>query len=421
MKVLHLSTADANGGAAKGAYAMHKALRRAGVDSWMLVAEKHTNDPTVIGSQGVKGSQKIANGVRQTIEYLPLKRYKNQRSGLFSPAVYPCNISAQVEAINPDIVNLHWVAGGLLRPRDLKLLRGKKQRPLVWTLRDMWAFTGGCHYAGDCKAYQTACGQCPALGSTRSKDLAYSGWQRKKAAWQELEMTVAPLSNWLAECVLSSSLLAHQRVEVIANAIDAEKYRPIDQKTARSLLKLPQDRPIILFGSLRPTADPRKGFSYLRTALQHLAAQPKSSQFEVAIFGTDQPAKDLDLRLSTTFLGRLYDDTTLALAYSAADVMVVPSLQDNFAKTTLESMACGTPVVAFNGTGIKDCIVHQQNGYAATCFDPIDLANGIDWVLADSDRHQQLSKNARKTVEDKFTVAFQAEQYQRLYQSLLAA
>jgi glycosyltransferase involved in cell wall biosynthesis len=419
MKVLHLSTADANGGAARGAYAMHSALRRAGVDSWMLVADKCTSDPTVVGSTNITGSQKVLSGIRQTVEYWPLKRYKHKKSGAFSPAIYPSKIAAQVEAIDPDIVNLHWVAGGLLRPQNLRQFQGQKQRPLVWTMRDMWPFTGGCHYAGDCTAYQTGCGHCPALGSTQARDLAYRGWQRKQSAWQDLELTLAPLSEWLADCARSSGLFAQRQVQVIANAVDIEKYRPIDQAIARQLLKLPPNKKLILFGALNPTADPRKGFSYLRAAFHHLSTQPQHSQIEAVIFGADKPAQDLDLKLPTTFLGRLQDDTMLALAYAAADVMVMPSIQDCFAKTPIEAMACGTPVVAFNATGVKDCLAHQHNGYAATCFEAADLANGITWVLEDENRWKTLSKNARQTVEDKFSLTHQAARYQQLYRRLL--
>jgi glycosyltransferase involved in cell wall biosynthesis len=408
---------------------MHSALRQAGVDSWMLVADKYTSDRTVIGSTNITGSQKVFSGIRQSVEYWPLKRYRHKKSGAFSPAIYPSKIAAQVEAINPDIINLHWVAGGLLRPHDLRHFKeirqqkgqGQKQRPLVWTMRDMWPFTGGCHYAGDCTAYQTHCGQCPALGSAQTRDLAYRGWQRKQSAWQDLEITLAPLSEWLADCARSSGLFAHRQIQVIANAVDIEKFRPIEQAIARHLLNLPTDKKLILFGALNPTADPRKGFGYLKAALHHLAADPNHQQFEAVIFGADKPAQDLDLKLPTTFLGRLQDDTMLALAYAAADVMVMPSIQDCFAKTPLEAMACGTPVVAFNATGVKDCLVHQRNGYAAACFEATNLARGIAWVLADKDRWQILSKNARQTVEDKFSLTRQAKQYQQLYHSLLSA
>jgi len=406
---------------------MHKALRQAGVDSHMLVADKYTADPTVSGATGITGSQKIRKGLRQTLEYWPLKRYKNKKPGAFSPAITPSNLAAQVEAIDPDIINLHWVAGGFLHPHDLrrfqksKSQKGKSQktRHLVWTLRDMWPFTGGCHYSGTCSAYQTNCGACPVLGSSHPNDLSRKTWQRKHSAWKDLEITIAPLSNWLAECARQSQLFAHQRIQVIPNAIDTDKYRPIDKGTARSLLNLPQHKKLILFGALSPTADPRKGFTHLRAALQHLSTQPHTSDYEAVIFGTSKPAKPLDLRLPTTFLGRLTDDTLLAMAYAAADVMVMPSIQDNFAKTTIEAMACGTPLVAFNATGAKDVIVHKQNGYATDCFDNTDLAAGITWVLSDQERWQNLSKFARQTVENNFSLTHQANQYQQLYRALM--
>ncbi|MGB7485561.1 MAG: glycosyltransferase, partial [Phormidesmis sp.] len=200
-----------------------------------------------------------------------------------------------------------------------------------------------------------------------------------------------------------------------------EKYRPIEKSIARDLLKLPADKKLILFGALSPTTDARKGFDLLRMALQQLAAQLQHEQLEAVVFGTHKPQEDLDLRLPTRFLGRLTDDTMLALAYSAADVMVVPSIQEAFGKTAIEAMACGTPVVAFDTTGLKASVVHQYNGYSARCFDVADLAKGISWVLADCDRLQILSQNARQTVEDKFTFAHQAQQYSVLYQQLLNA
>lgn len=412
MKVLHLSTSDANGGAARGAFLTHTGLRRAGVNSWMLVAEKGTSDPYVLGPQTVTGSQKVLSGLRQTWEYWPLKRYPQKQGGLFSAAAYPSRVVAKIRKINPDIVHLHWVAQGLLRPEDLPQL-GK---PMVWTLRDMWSFTGGCHYAGDCEGYQQRCGRCPLLGSDREHDLSRQVWRRKSKAWQDVDLTIAPLSHWLADCARASSLFQHRPIQVIPNAIDTDCYRPIDQATARDLLRLPQNKQLILFGAISPTGDRRKGFQHLAPALRRLAAEPHS--LEAVIFGRDRPAQPLDLGLPVNFLGYLHDQTMLALAYSAADVTVVPSEQEAFVKTAIESMACGTPVVSFDATGLKDGIDHLQNGYRAECFSPADLANGIRWVLAQ--RSQSLSKAARQTVLNQFTLAHQAAAYADLYRTILS-
>ncbi|MEM8808524.1 MAG: glycosyltransferase family 4 protein [Cyanobacteria bacterium P01_G01_bin.38] len=418
MKVLHLSTSDYNGGAARGAYWMHKALQQSGVDSHLLVAEKSTDDPSVIGSQGITGSQKILNGVRQTVEYWPLRRYKQKKAGFFSPAIFPSKLVNQVRAINPDIINLHWVSLGLLRPEYLQQFN----KPIVWTLRDMWSFTGGCHYGGECDRYQQKCGCCPLLGSTKDTDLSRQVWQRKHKSWQTLSLTLAPISQWLADCARQSTLFKTKQIEVIHNAVDTTQYYPIDKKVARDILKLPQGKKLILFGAISPTADVRKGFPYLASALRMLSKQSgEQDRLEAVIFGTSQPDQPLDLGLKTTFLGRLHDNTMLALAYSAADVMVVPSIQEAFGKTSIEAMACGTPVVSFDSTGLKDSVAHLETGYRAKCFSSDDLARGILWVLEDPHRWQLLSDQARQRVEQAFAFPVQAKAYLELYQTLYQA
>ncbi|MEA5466000.1 glycosyltransferase family 4 protein [Leptothoe sp. PORK10 BA2] len=410
MKVLHLNTSDIDGGAARGAYWMHTALKRAGLDSHMLVAEKYTNDDTVIGPKTITGGQKILNGIRQTVEYWPLKGYPHKSPGMFAPAVYPNPVIKHIQEINPDIINLHWVGFGLLRPEYLKTFA----RPIVWTLRDMWSFTGGCCYTEGCNRYQQACGRCPVLGSNRENDLSRKVWRRKHAAWQGLDLTLAPISQWLADCAGKSSLLKDYPMQVIPNAVDTDIFRPIDKGAARQILQLPQDEKIILFGALSATTDKRKGFSHLVAALKQLNTP---LPLRAVIFGADKVSMSLDLPY--TCLGRLNDDITLAMAYSAADVMVVPSIQEGFGKTAIEAMACGTPVVSFDSTGLRDIVEHLQTGYRAECFSSEDLAKGILWTLEDEDRWQQLSKCAQHRVKTQFSFEVQAKKYSQLYQNLL--
>ncbi len=413
MKVLHLSTSDANGGAARGAYWLHTALKQAGVDSHMLVAEKYTNDNTVIGPNNITGGQKILNGIRQTVEYWPLKRYPQKSPGLFSPAIYPHPVIKRIKQIKPDIINLHWVGLGLLRPEHLQTFT----QPIVWTLRDMWSFTGGCCYTEGCTRYQQQCGSCPILGSNRENDLSRKVWQRKYRAWQNLNLTLVPISHWLADCASKSSLLHHYPARVIPNAVDTHIFRPIDKHVARDILQLPQHDKLILFGALSATTDKRKGFDHLTAALNQLETN-ESLPLRAVIFGTDTLSPSMKPHIPHTVLGRLNDDTTLALAYSAADVMVVPSVQEAFGKTAIEAMACGTPVVSFDATGLRDIVEHQGTGYRAACFNDKDLAKGIMWALENPERNKKLSENARKRVETFFSFSVQANSYIDLYRNL---
>lgn len=418
MKVLHLCASD-QGGAARGAYNLHRALRQAGVDSWMLVGDRSCDDPTVLGPPPT-GSTKVRQGIRQTWEYWPLKRYPHAKPGIFSPAIARHAIVKACLTHQPDIINLQWIGHGFLSIEAM----AKLQLPLVWTLRDMWAFTGGCHYADDCTRYQQACGTCPHLGSKREQDLSRRIWRRKQAAWRELNLTLVPISHWLEDCVHQSSLLRHYPVQMIYNAIDTTVFRPVDRDTARHLLRLPTDKQLILFGALQAISDPRKGFNDVTQALQQLAEDDGFQQnVEVVIFGASQPMNPPKLGFKTTYLGALHDDITLALAYSAADVTVVPSRQEAFGKTAAESLACGTPVVVFKTTGLQEIVDHQQNGYCATCFDPADLAQGIRWVLTQQAHlapAQALATKARQKAEQCFSVSQQAQAYQHLYEHILS-
>jgi glycosyltransferase involved in cell wall biosynthesis len=245
-------------------------------------------------------------------------------------------------------------------------------------------------------------------------------WRRKAGAWKNLNLTIVAPSAWLAECAKASSLFRDLRVEVIPHGLDLKTYRPVEQKLARKLLHLPQDRRLVLFGAQSgATSDPRKGFHLLQPALKLLNRSGSQDNIELVVFGATQPSDAVDLGFNTHYLGRFHDDISLALVYSAADVMVVPSMQEAFGQTASESLACGTPVVAFGATGLKDIVDREQNGYLATPFEVEDLARGIAWVLDDEERHQKLRLFARKKAEAEFTLDLQARRHLSLFTEIL--
>lgn len=413
MRVVHLSSSDVQGGAARGAYWLHKALRRQDVDSQMLVGRKYSNDACVVSESGI--GARLRGQIRGALDQLPLRRYRKTDDSYWTVGWVPHRIERLVRALSPDIVHIHWTGGGFLPIEALARLR----YPLVWTLRDMWAFTGGCHYSVGCERYKAACGTCPQLRSDDEGDLSRRMRNRKHSAWHGLDVWLVPISNWLAQCLRDSAMFDAPKIEVIPNGLHADQFRPVDKRVAKTRWGFNPDRPYILYGALGAIRDPRKGFSHLVAALSQLAQNGWDRRADVIVFGDVPPDAMPDLGFRTHFVGKLSDDSRLALLYAGADVMVGPSVQEAFGKTIIEAMACGTPVVAFNSGGPAEIIDHRQTGYLARPFIASDLARGIAWCLGEPERPIALGRRARAKVEEQFDIAAVANRYRSLYSRVL--
>lgn len=415
IKTLLLSTSDIKDGAARAAYRLHTGLNKIQVDSQILSQVKYSQDLKVIGARETSGIGQAKTGLRLILDQLPLKLYAKKEKQRFSANWLSDKVNSQITQLNPDIINLHWVNAGFLQIETL----AKFNKPIVWTLHDMWAFTGGCHYNQECNKYTKSCGACPQLSSNKDWDLSRWVWGRKQKAWQNLNLTIVTPSKWLADCAKASSLFKNKRVEVIPYGLDTDIFKPIERKTARELLKLPQDKQLVLFLSLQATSDKRKGFQLLQPALQKLSIGNWQDRIELVVVGASKPEKDLNLGFKSHYLGTLTDDLMLALAYSAVDVFVAPSVQDNLPNTVLEAIACGTPCVAFNIGGMPDMLEHQQNGYIAKPYEIDDLVEGIMWILENQERYQKLAHRAREKAEQKFALKIQADRYKSLFTEIL--
>jgi glycosyltransferase involved in cell wall biosynthesis len=281
----------------------------------------------------------------------------------------------------------------------------------------MWAFCGAEHYTEGFRWRD---------GYTSSNRPCYEGgfdlnrWtlERKRKHWKRPMHIVTP-SRWMAECAKQSVLMRDWPISVIPNAIDTTVWQPVDKTLARQLLHLPSDVPLLLFGAMGGAQDPRKGFDLLRAALNHLRGQLPG--LELVVFGQLAPKVPMDLGFPVHYTGHLHDDVSLRLLYSAADVKVIPSRQDNLPNTGVESLACGTPVVAFNTCGMPDIMLHQHTGFLAKPFDAENLAQGIQWVLADRARHSGLCTNARNDAGARFSCSVVSEQYMQVYNAAIVA
>jgi len=412
MRIIHLNHSDINGGAARAAYRIHHALREAHVDSKMWVDVASSGDWTVQGP-ATKLSKALTK-VRPILSGLAFKPvFKTKNPIIHSPALLPSSRVGALNGSHADLLHLHWVQAEMLSVADIGHLR----KPVVWTLHDMWAFCGAEHYTEEFRwrdGYFT--GNRPVYES--GFDLNRWTWQRKRKHWQRPTHIVTP-SRWLAQCVRESALMRDWPVTVVPNCLDTSRWQPLDKAVARNLLGLPKGVPLLLFGAMGGGNDPRKGFDLLLQALQRLRGEMK--ELELVVFGQLAPKDPQSLGFPIHYTGHLHDDLSLRALYSAADVMVIPSRQDNLPNTGVESLVCGTPVVAFDVCGLPDIVQHQHTGYLAKPFDTDDLAYGIQWVLSDSDRYRSLSQQARAYAVAHFSNTVVADQYQAVYAAAIKA
>jgi len=411
-----MNSSDVDGGAARCAYRLYRGLRDGGTNAVYMVQEKLGADNDVIVNKTI--FNRLAPILRPAIDRIPVRLYTKRQNGYFSTGLITTFDTRFVRSQSPDIINLHYVAAGFL---PISALR-RFNKPIVWSLHDSWPFTGGCHLQGNCERYRESCGACPMLGSHSPHDLSYWIWKMKERAWRDLNITVVTDSAWLADCAKSSSLFRGRRIESINPGLDLQRFKPIDKMTARTLLSLPMEKKLILFGAMHSTSDPNKGFQLLQPAIRKISCTALGKEAELVVFGASGASGVPEMGMRTHYMGRLYDDIALAALYSAADVMVVPSLRESFGQTASEAMACGTPVVAFGTTGLLDIVDHKTNGYLAAPYDSGDLAEGISWILSvSSDESAALSAAARAKAQRCFSIELMVNKYTELYSSLLVS
>ncbi|MDD5731932.1 MAG: glycosyltransferase family 4 protein [Patescibacteria group bacterium] len=413
MKVAIISTLDLKGGASIAAYNLHRGLLNEGVESKMFVQRKSSRDSSVLGPRN-KFEQFWGNIVCAGIDHIPRLLFFRREPNLHSTAIISSFSFKQLNKFKPDIVNLHWVWGGFFKPEDLKKIKA----PIIWTLHDMWPFCGAEHYPDE------ALGRFKQgyLKSNRKKgergiDLNRLMWLRKKKIFDKISsLTIVTPSKWLSNCAKESVLFKNIRIETIPYGIDTSVFTPANKEEDRKKLDLPLDKKLILFGATNGVADPRKGFRFLKEALNLLE---NGDDVELVVFGSNESKNDLGTKFKMHNMGIVKDQNILSQIYSACDVFIIPSTQDNLPNTVLESIACGTPVVGFAIGGIPDMIDHQKNGYLAKPFEANDIAKGIDWILKDKNRHDLLCHEAREKSLREYSLDVQAQRYIKLYQSLL--
>lgn len=416
MKVLHISTTDF-GGAGNAAYRLHLGLRSLGINSKMLVLGRQKRGPDTFSFETANSiGQKIHNNIYDFFinkDFHPYKNIPANNVGLFTSDKSIYEISSHPLIQDAQIINLHLTAT-MLNHINFFSKAGKKR--FIWTLHDMNPFTGGCHYSANCKRYKEGCGRCPQLNSKKENDLSRNILKRKlKAYGENISFVVSP-TKWLAGCAQESMLFKGKKVEVIPNGVPTDIFRKRDRHFTRDLLKLPQDKMLFLFGADKTK---RKGQKKLAESIGILSKNIDMSKVGLITFGgfKDNFLKSRDISLYR--LGHITDELLLSCVYSAADMLLFPSSQDNLPNILLEAGACSLPVIGFDAGGVGEFIEDGQNGFIVKAADLEGFAGKIKWVITNRQQLGIMAKKAGILAREKYSIYRQARQYVNVYQKML--
>ena len=292
---------------------------------------------------------------------------------------------------------------------------------MVWTLLDMWPLTGHCAYSYDCERWKTGCGCCPILSDypALAVDTTALLWRIKQGVYRRSEVTIVTPSRWFTEVVRQSPLLGRFRVVQIPLGLDTHVFTPLPKPAARLALGLPDDAKVIVFVAAG-LAERRKGATFVFQALQELARAGTNHLWLMTVGPGRAVPEHTPLPYPIRHLGEISDDHILATCYSAADVLVAPSLVEGFGQVFSEAMACGTPCVAFETGGVPEVVRHLETGYLARRGDALDLAKGLGLLLDDEALCLRMSARCRQVAEEEYSLELMARRHLELYEELLA-
>jgi glycosyltransferase involved in cell wall biosynthesis len=418
---------ELTGGAATAGYRLHHSLRRMGVRSRFWCARL----PNGFQEEGFavlpRSTESFVRRAVQSWTYLKRKlqwrfdkwRYVQGRPKTlekFSVPWLPRDTPFDSQILSGDVLQLHWTSKFLDMPSFFRSLPA--EHPVVWTLHDMSSFTGGCHHADGCLRFAQSCGSCPQLVRGHARDLSARVFAVKLAALRGKNLHIVTPSRWLERLVRQSRILADVRsVQTIYNGLDVQRFKPMDKTMARAELGLDQNERIVAFGAAW-LPNRRKGFMEYLEAVNKVAKEISVSGL---VFGDGDFPAAVQPNFPIRRVGFLSDPQQQRRVYAAADVFVLSSLGENLAQTGVESLACGTPVVAFDVGGLSEYVRPGETGLLAPLSDTHELARQVHWLLANPEARQQMSRAGRRLVEREFDDVCQAEKYLALYRSLAPA
>jgi len=422
MRVLHINVTSHAGGAARAMGRLSWALKDKGHQSHMLVGRSiYAEDPGIhLIWDEVKQFRTLLDSVKS--------RIGNQIEKYIGIHPWANHLNLKIPDTElyewADLIDMRNLFGGFFNLWSLPSLTSGK--PVVWRLPDLWALTGHCAYPYDCERWITGCYRCPLLTKEGRKiveppptiwDGSKRIWLAKKKIYRKSPLHIIVTTKWMQEQVSKSILSDVLSVNVISNGVNLDIYHPIDKMQARAQLGLPPDEKILLWAGHRKGAY-RKGFRLANTAMEIIQEKdPEKAMF--ITMGESRRWKEPERLKNFKHFGFIEDPHKQALVYAAADVFLCTTLADGQPQTALESMACGTPVIAFDVGPMPEEVIEAKTGFIVPNQDPAALVSVIEKFLENADRVHKLQVNCRKQAQEKYNLDKQTNKYISLYEKIL--
>jgi len=380
----------------------HQALIKSGINSKILylVGEDNLHSSLYHYTSG-SILNKIKRVITTKLDSVSTWVYFKRKDQIFSPGFFGLNLHDS-ELFNwAEIIHIHWANHGFIDVKEIE----SWNKPVVWTMRDMWPFTGGCHHSFDCDKYKLNCGYCPVLGSNRAQDLSNLVLRKKIKYLSKLPIHWVAISNWMKTRASSSAVLKNKPISVIFSGIDCNIFKVTDNNKARDFFNFPHDAKIILIGAgnIRETY---KGFQYVLDSLNKI-----DKEYLIVTFGAGNIIQS-EIPQRIINLGYISNDKELAKLYNSTDVFLAPSIAEAFGKTFAEAQACGLPVVCFDETGPADIIEHLKSGYLSKYKNEKDLLKGLLFCLNTNFNRNYIGQQANKLFDIQQIIKQYIEHYQ---------
>ena len=410
MKVLHLVSGNLNGGAFLGALNLHNELNKNNIKS-IILNDSDIKNINIKNYHALSENNLIIKFKIKLINFLnnlPKLIYLKKNQETFNNSFLGISLLNQEILYEADIIHIHWVAKTYSNLSFIKNLN----KPIVWTFRDMWPFTGGCHYSLECEKYKKSCGSCRVLKSRNPNDISSLNYKIKKKNITD-NINLVAISNWLKTQALRSSIFKKKNIQVVYSGVNYKNFFPSKKIENFKKYKIPRNKKIIIFGAQNINAK-YKGLDYFIDAVKFL----DKKKYFIIFFGSFHDKRLLSkINISYICLDKIESTKKMRSILSLGDVYVFSSIQEAFGKSAAESLLCGTPVVCFEKTAISEIISHKKNGYISKYLSSKNISKGIEWVA--SKPKSFFKRNCLSIPKEKFDIKYCAKKYIKIYKKIL--